>query len=469
MCVAETVGRGAVKGMNHDELQPEGNVEMTHEKKFEMARWSIFTILILTYILVYFHRMAPGVVSEYLMADFQTTGTRLGTLSAIYFFVYAAMQLPSGVLADTLGSRTLIIGGSLAAGLGSIVFGLASSFEMACGGRFLVGLGVSVVFISIMKNNAVWFSARVFGVMSGLTLFIGNLGSVTAAGPLSALLSVFAWRTIFIGIGLFSLLLAVAAFFIVRNRPEDLGFTSPNARLGAEAGPVGHNGWLKNLWGIIRVPRVWPGFFVQFGIIGGLYSFMGLWAVPYLRDVHGLSRAGSAHYLTVMLLSFAVGALFFGWFSDRIGRRKSVLVGGMALYTFSWLLLIFTDWAPGLTGQLLFALMGFAGASFVITFACAKEVIHPELSGMAVSVVNTGCFIGTALMQPLFGWVADRTWDGTMQGAVRVYGSGDYHSGFLLMLGFTVVGFCATLAVTETRCRNIAVPELESAFFKARN
>lgn len=432
---------------------------MARDMRFETVRWSIFGILIATYILVYFHRMAPGVVSEYLMADFQTTGTRLGTLSAIYFFVYAAMQLPSGVLADTLGSRTSIIGGNLTAGLGSILFGLAPSFELACAGRFLVGLGVSVVFIAIMKNNAVWFHARVFALMSGLTLFIGNLGSVTAAAPLSALLGFFSWRTIFLAIGLMSLLLAVAAFCIVRNRPEELGFTAPNPRVKAESGLAADAGWLKNLWGVITQLRVWPGFAVQFGIIGSLYSFMGLWAVPYLRDVHGLERGAAAGYLTVMLLSFAAGALFFGWFSDRLGRRKVVLVGGMSLYTVSWLLLMYSGWAPGIGGKLLFALLGLGGSSFVITFACAKEVIHPELSGMAVSVVNTGCFVGTALMQPLFGWVADRSWDGTMQGAVRVYSASDYHHGFLVMLGFTVLGLLATLLVKETGCRNITVNE----------
>lgn len=434
---------------------------MTDTRRFATAKWSIFTVLILSYILVYFHRMAPGVVSEYLMADFSTTGTRLGTLSAIYFFVYAAMQLPSGVLADTLGARSSIIGGNLAAGLGSILFGLAPSFEIACVGRFLVGLGVSVVFISIMKNNAVWFHARVFGLMSGVTLFIGNLGSVTAAGPLSALLSIFAWRTIFLAIGLFSLLLGLFAYFIVRNRPEDLGFTAPNPRVSAENGRVTDVSWLRNLWGVVSLPRVWPGFVVQFGMIGGLYSFMGLWSVPYLRDVHSLARGDAAGYLTVMLLSFAIGALFFGWFSDRIGRRKPVLIGGMLLYTLSWLLLIFTNWTPGLLGQLLFGLMGFGGSSFVITFAAAKEVINPELSGMAVSVVNTGCFVGTALMQPLFGWMADRTWDGTMQGAVRVYSAGDYHNGFLLMLVFTAVGLAGTVLLRETRCRNITVSEPE--------
>ena len=134
------------------ERQVAGGVQMP-TFQFERAKWSIFGVLILTYILVYFHRMAPGVVSEFLMADFQTTGARLGSLSAIYFFVYAFMQIPSGVIADTLGTRTSIVFGNLIAGMGSLTFGLAESFEVACAGRFLVGLGVSVVFVSIMKTK----------------------------------------------------------------------------------------------------------------------------------------------------------------------------------------------------------------------------------------------------------------------------------------------------------------------------
>lgn len=430
---------------------------MDRQVQFEAARWTIFAILILTYILVYFHRMAPGVVSEYLMADFQTTGTRLGTLSAIYFFVYAAMQLPSGVLADTLGTRVSVIGGNITAGAGSILFGMATTFEMACVGRFLVGLGVSVVFISIMKNNAVWFHARVFGLMSGVTLLLGNLGSVTAAGPLSWLLSVFDWRIIFIGIGFLSFLLALLGFFIVRNRPGDLGFDPPNPVVPSEIRPVTHDHWLKNLVGVVTVVRVWPGFGVQFGMIGGLYTFMGLWGVPYLRDVHELGRSEAANYMTVMLLAFAFGALFFGWFSDRIGKRKPVLLCGTVLYVLSWLLLMYSGWGPGIFGYLLFAFMGFVGSSFVITFACAKETINPELSGMAVSVVNTGCFIGTALMQPLFGWVADLNWNGTLQEGVRVYSSADYQNGFLLMLAFGVLGLLASFLIKETNCCNISI------------
>jgi len=423
--------------------------------RFEITRWSIFAILILTYILVYFHRMAPGVVSEFLMASFQISGTRLGTLSAIYFFVYAFMQIPSGVIADTLGTRTSAVYGNLIAGAGSIIFGFAGSFEMACVGRLFVGLGVSVVFVSIMKSNSVWFHERVFGLMSGLTLLLGNMGSVLAAGPLAQVLTVFEWRSVFIGIGCVSLILALAGRLIVRNKPGDLGFCPPNSYAGQNHSvPLSRN-WVKNLGSIIRVRAIWPGFWIQLGMIGALYSFMGLWGVPYLRDVHGLSREYAADHLTVMLLSFALGSLFFGWFSDKIGRRKPLILSGVVIYTLSWLTLMYLAWSPGIQGFILFGCLGFSGAAFVLTFAAAKEIIHPDLSGMAVSVVNTGCFVGTALMQPLFGFIADFTWNGTIENGIRIYSSTDYHHGFMAMLGFTLIALVAGFRIKETYCKNI--------------
>ncbi|MFC1607334.1 MFS transporter, partial [Candidatus Latescibacterota bacterium] len=81
----------------------------THNSlKFEILRLSIFLVFLLSYILVFFHRMAPGVASSDLMEAFNTTGTSLGALASMYFIIYAVMQLPSGVLADTLGVRKTV-------------------------------------------------------------------------------------------------------------------------------------------------------------------------------------------------------------------------------------------------------------------------------------------------------------------------------------------------------------------------
>jgi MFS family permease len=363
------------------------------------------------------------------------------------------MQLPSGVIADTLGTRTSVVSGNLVAGLGSILFGLAPTFEMACIGRFFVGLGVSVVFISIMKNNGVWFHERVFGLMSGLTLLIGNLGSVLAAGPLASLLTYYEWRVVFITIGGFSITLAFLGFLIVRNRPEDLGFISPN-QYSTNTGQNSQSGWAKNLFSVVTSLKVWPGFWVQFGMIGGLYSFMGLWGVPYLRDVYGLERSFAASHMTTMLLSFAFGAIFFGWFSDKIGRRKPLLVICTLTYVILLAILTFIPLTAGYQTIFLFGTMGFIGSGFVLTFAAAKEIMNPNLSGMAVSIVNTGCFTGTALMQPLFGYLADLSWDGKIENSIRVYMEQDYKNGFLLMLVFGVLALIGSLRVRETYACN---------------
>lgn len=116
---------------------------------------------------------------------------------------------------------------------------------------------------------------------------------------------------------------------------------------------------------------------------------------------------------------------------------------------------MFSSWHRGLQGFLLFGAIGFAGSGFTLTFAAAKEIIHPDLSGMAVSVVNMGCFIGTAMMQPLFGYLADRSWDGTLLNGIRVYSGTDYQNGSIAMLIFAVIALIAGFRVRETGCTNV--------------
>ena len=103
----------------------------------------------------------------------------------------------------------------------------------------------------------------------------------------------------------------------------------------------------------------------------------------------------------------------------------------------------------------LFAVMGLATAGFSLTWACAKEVNPPLLSGMATSVVNVGVFLGPAILQPLVGWVMDRSWQGAMDGGARLYSAADYRTGLLLMAAFAAMGAVATFFVRETGCRNV--------------
>jgi len=430
---------------------------MQYPPGFQRVRWLIFSLLAVSYMLVFFHRMVPAAVASDLMAAFSTSAAALGSLAAMYYYVYTAMQIPSGVLADTLGPRISVTLGSLVAGGGSIVLGLAPDFTGASIGRFLVGLGVSVVFVGLMRSNAIWFSERQYGRISGLTLLLGNLGSILAAAPLVWVLGFFTWRQVFIGIGAISVLMALLTWLLVRNRPQELGFPSVRQMEGLkEHAPHRGNIWqaLKRVYGN---RAAWPGFWVNLGVTGNMFSFVGLWGVPLLRDVHGLSRADASSYTTLSLISFAVGCMLMGWISDHLGLRKPVIMAAALVSALAWIILLLTPWEPGWSAYLVYAFIGISASGFIVTYGAAKEVCEPSSAGMAISLVNTGLFLGAAIMQPAFGWIMDRTWDGALVDGVRLYAWGDYQNALWLSFAFALVALLAAFRIRETRCRNITL------------
>jgi len=423
---------------------------------FTRVRWSIYAILAAAYILVFFQRIAPAVVSADLMRAFGATGAALGSLAAMYYYIYTAMQIPAGVLADTLGARISVTLGNAVSGIGSILFGMADTFWEASIGRALVGLGVSVVFVGLMKSNTLWFRDRDYGFISGLTLLLGNVGAISAAGPLAGMLTIWSWRTVFVALGIIALALAALAWIKVRNTPEEAGFPSIREMEGKARHEGRQQHWWHDLLGVLATRRVWPGFWINMGMTGSLLAFLGLWAIPFLRDLHGLERSAASVYTSIGLAGFAGGALSCGWLSDRMGYRKPLLIGGTLLYGLAWLGMV-SLWTPGVAGMAWFALMGFSCGSFILTYAGAKEVVVPALSGMAIALVNTGLFLGAAIVQPLFGWIMDLSWNGAMTNGVRVYSTADYHTGFFLILGCVVLAIVASTFFHETRCRNIAL------------
>jgi sugar phosphate permease len=425
------------------------------KSRFEMARWSMFAVLGLTFILAFFHRMAPAAIADELMSSFGVSGASLGALAAAYFFVYAAMQVPAGVMADTLGPRYTVSLGNLTAGAGAILFGMAGNFHAAYIRRFLVGLGVSVVFISILKNNSVWFSPRRFALMTGVTGLIGNIGSITAAGPFTELLRFFSWREVFYGIGGASILLGFLAFAVLRNRPEDIGFPSVREMEGGDPPALDEKFRLSDLLAVLRGKGVWPVFWMYFGLTGSLYTVTGLWGIPFMRDVYGLPKTEAAGYLTLTLIAVALGGICSGWLSDRLRRRKLVILGGAIFYLCAWAAFLFLPWGPGLSGYILFFVLGFSSTGGTVGYASAKEHTNPAFSGTTSSVVNTGIFVSTVLLQPLLGWVLDRTWDGSTAHGVRVYSAAGYHTAFLVLFRCACLTVVAASMIEETHGENV--------------
>ncbi|MCR4347681.1 MAG: MFS transporter [Sulfuricaulis sp.] len=417
--------------------------------RMRRLRWTTFSLVAASYMLAFFHRMAPAAIASDLQLAFDASATALGALAATYFYVYTLMQIPTGILADTLGPRRIVTLGGAIAGVGSLLFGYAVTMTEASIGRMLIGLGVSVAFIALLKINAAWFHDRHFGTMVGLTLVLGNIGSVMAAAPLAWVLQFTTWNTVFIVLGGVSFALAVLTWLFVRDHPGEAGLPSLREMDGHEAHPPHEGHWFEGLMTVLRNRYTWPIFWMNLGIGGSFIAFAGLWAVPYLSDVYGMERVAATQHTSLMLAGFAIGAFSVGVLSDRLGRRRPALISTAFVHLLCWLPLVFALPMSLAMSYSLFLLMGLSAGSFTLSWACVKEVNPHALSGMATSVVNTGVFLGTGILQPLVGWTLDRA--GTAQGAAA-----QYRLGILIFFFCVVVGFVGSLRVRETYCRYIS-------------
>lgn len=434
--------------------------------KLLRRRWLVWGMLALSFLIVFFHRIALAVVADRLMAEFNITASALGNLGAMYFYVYTIMQIPSGLLADTLGPRLTASAGTLVAGIGSVVFGLAPSFGGALFGRFLVGLGVSVVFISLLKVQTEWFRAREFATITGLTSTVGNSGNALAATPLAVLVAAIGWRLSFVAIGILGILVAAGCWFFVRNRPEDLGLPSIKEIEAWEDGteksvhrPAQPRRipFRQALAYIMHSRYTLPLFVSAFGLNGSLMALSAMWGVPYLMQVYGLDRAQASLYTLGTAFGVMLAGPLSGLISDRLRRRREPLLSFVALALFAWAaLVVWPGRLPLPVLRLVFFLLGLGSGGYLLVMCLAKEVSPHAIAGIATGTINTGSFLGAALLQPLVGLVLDATWDGRLEAGVRLYSLSSYRLGFLFCALVVALSFLAALRLPETHARNIA-------------
>jgi predicted MFS family arabinose efflux permease len=411
-------------------------------------RWAVFALASAAFWLSFFHRVSPAAIAMELQASFGIGATMLGTLAATYYLVYTAMQLPTGVLSDTLGPRRVLTAGCVISGIGSLLFGAADTISAALAGRTLVGLGVSVAFVSMLKLNANWFHERRFATATGLGGFIGLTGALAAATPLAWLVARVSWNSIFIALGCVSFALAAAIWIVVRDEPSGHSITVAKTRPEESL-----ERWYHGLARVARNPATWPGFWVCFGMSGSYMTFVGLWAVPYLIHAHGMSSVEATQHTSLMVISLAVTQAGVGAVSDRLGRRRPLMLASALLYFACWIAWLGGAAAVSGVSYVISVLMGACLSGFTLAWACAKELNPPRYSGMAISLVNTGGFLAVGLLQPAVGWLIDWRAGGAPLAAAH------FLPGMALLAGFALIGIVAAWCMRETHCRNIWVSE----------
>lgn len=394
------------------------------------AAWAAFVCATLFFLFEFVARVAPSLAPEDIAAWFGLSNAGFSTLSSLFFWVYAPMQIVVGLLLDRFGARRLVLPASLLCALGMALFALGPSAAIAGLGRLMTGLGASFAFVGALYVVNHRFPAGHFARLSGLVNAVGMLGTAVGVTLLSAAVETAGWRAVFMAVAAAGVAIFALALVFLHD-----GEDAPRSAPGAQA--------LAPLKPLMRDGRIW-----LIALVGAFYYmpinvYGGLWGKAELMADRGLDGTTAELAVSMIFWGMAAGSVLSGVISDALGHRKPVLVASALASAACYALALF---APGLgtvsLGALLFLAGLFNGAQ-MLTFAMAKESQPTAVSGTVIAFVNMIGIAGALVFQPLVGAILDAT--------------GSYPAAVLVMPAGVLLAALLGLAIREKRHPDHAV------------
>jgi len=361
--------------------------------------WLVLSAAVSVYILAVFHRTSLGVAGLIAAERFHISSTQLATFTMVQLFVYAAMQVPVGVLLDRFGAKKLLVSGVVLMTGGQFAFAFASTFSAGVGARVFVGMGDAMIFISLLQLVALWFPPARTAMIAQMTGVVGQIGAVVATAPLSAALHGMGWTRSFATAASVGVLLGIGLIVVVRDSPYQnhhrdelkmravgralkLAWAEPGTRLG-----------------------LWSHFTVQFGAT----VFALLWGFPFLVSGQGLTPGAASNLLIIMTVTAVVSSPLVGGFVTRWPYSRSTLVlwivgSIMAVWA---VVLVWPGRSPLWLLVVLVVVLAVGGPGSMVGFDLARTFNPPTRLGSASGIVNVGGFVASLGTVALIGIVLD--------------------------------------------------------------
>lgn len=352
---------------------------------------------VVVYAVAVLQRSSLGVAGVEAADRFGIGAAALSSFVVVQLGVYAAMQVPVGVLLDRWGSRALIGTGAALMALGQVLLGTVHDLPLTYVARVLIGAGDAATFVSAIRLVPAWFPARRVPLFTQLTGIAGHLGQVAAAIPLVAVLHHVGWEPTFVGLGAIGGLASLLAWAAVRDRPA------------AVAPLLRTHGVRHHLGATLRAPATWLGFCTHALGFFPMAAFTLLWGFPFLIEAQGLSRTQASLVLTLVAVAATASGPLVGVLTGRHPLRRSWMVlafaGSVAAV---WSAVLLQDGpSPLWLLVLLVAVLGVGGPVSAIGFDFARTAHPPERLGTAIGLTNVGGFLVAVLTVQAIGLVLD--------------------------------------------------------------
>ncbi len=361
----------------------------------------------------------------------------LSTFAVVQLAVYAAGQIPAGLVLDRVGSRAMIAGGAAMITAGHVLMATAETVPLALVARILVGLGDAATLISVLRLLPLWFPSPRVPLMTQLTGILGQLGQIVSAVPFLGLMLVGGWTAAYLALAGTGVLMIVLALLTLREEAP----TSPSEH--AEVGVWGQ------LAGISRSPGAWLGFSTHMVTLVAPNTVLMLWGLPFLVAGQGWSEAAAGRLLSLIAVSGVLLGVGIGLFVGRFQRQRSnLIIGVTAVQVLVWLLVLVPD-TPRPTWVLV-ALMiacGLGSAACAVGFDFARTGVPHAWLGTTSGLVNVGGYSASVVAVLMVGVVLDLSAGG------GGYGLDDFRLAFAVTLAPLVLIGLAGVLFSRARAR----------------
>jgi MFS family permease len=382
--------------------------------------WFIWLLAVLFYAYEFTQRVSLNIYWPYLSKDLVASTAAIGIMNSFFYWAYALMQIPAGMLIDKLGTRRLATLGILLVSLGSLYFSSVHTIADAAVARLVIGIGASVAFICAMKLIIVWFPPYRFALVAGLTNLAGYLGASMGQVPLNIAVNHFGWREAAWGSTIIGFALTVLIFLYLRDKPY-----KPHRHRGIEPPSI-----FKGLRKILSKPMNWHNGLYTMLMMGPTSAFAALWGKSFLTGADHISGGMAAGAVTAIFIGVAVGSPIFGWLTEYIGKRQRLLVFAAFGAMLSTSVLVFFNDLPLTMIYVVCFAFGFFQSAHVLNFAIAKGINAKKNSGAAMGFTNMAAVLGGAWLQPLIGFLLEHQSSSMVNGTEVLTVSG-YHIALL--------------------------------------